>query len=187
MPCVLANLTAMSLFGLERKLQISRKVLNVGTSPEALWQSCRNRISVRQHTHPEQNALAQYYVDLAATRYSFDGLAHLLAVASPLCSGDELAGIAAQSAEHRMAARFVLADLPLKAFLAEAVVPYETDEVTRLIVDGHDRTVFAAISTLTVGEFREWLLSNEVKGSDITGVAAAITPEMAAAVSKLMR
>ena len=86
-----------------------------------------------------------------------------------------------------MAARFVLADLPLKAFLAEAVVPYEIDEVTRLIVDEHDHVAFATISALTVGAFREWLLSNEVEGSDIAVVAAAITPEMAAAVSKLMR
>ncbi len=146
-----------------------------------------NRVSVRKRTHLEQSALAQYFVDLASTRYRFDGLAHVLAVASPLRSGDELAGLAAQSAEHRIAARFVLADLPLKALLAEAVVPYETDEVTRLIVDGHDQACFAAISTLTVGEFREWLLSNEVDGNDIANVVSAITPEMAAAVSKLMR
>ncbi len=136
---------------------------------------------------PEQIPLARYSVNLASTRYVFDGLAQLLSVASPLRSGDELAGLAAQSAEHRIAARFVLADLPLKTFLVETVVPYESDEVTRLIVDSHDHAGFAPISTLTVGEFREWLLSNEVDGADIGAVAAAVTPEMAAAVSKLMR
>jgi ethanolamine ammonia-lyase large subunit len=96
-----------------------------------------------------------------------------------------LAGVAARSAEERMAARMALADVPLGRFLEEAVVPYETDEVTRLIVDSHDRAAFAAVSTLTVGEFREWLLA--ATEQQIQGIRNGVTPEMAAAVSKLMR
>jgi ethanolamine ammonia-lyase large subunit len=114
-------------------------------------------------------------------------LRHVLAAASPLRSGDVLAGIAADSAEQRVAARYVLADLPLTAFLEDLVVRYETDEVTRLIVDGHDAAAFAPLSHLTVGAFREWLLSNEVDGAAIAAATPGIMPEMAAAVSKLMR
>ena len=131
--------------------------------------------------------LARHFADLAGTRHVFTELRHLLAAASPLRSGDVLAGLAAESAEQRVAARFALADLPLKALLDEAVVPYEADEVTRLIVDRHDAGAFAAISHLTVGGFREWLLSNDIDGAAITHVASGVTPEMAAAVSKLMR
>jgi ethanolamine ammonia-lyase large subunit len=98
-----------------------------------------------------------------------------------------LAGIAADSAEQRVAARFALADLPLRALLDDLVIPYEQDEVTRLIVDGHDAGGFAAIAHLTVGGFREWLLSNDSDGAAIARVAPGVTPEMAAAVSKLMR
>ena len=98
-----------------------------------------------------------------------------------------MAGIAAQSAEQRVAARFVLADLPLQAFLDEPLVAYEDDEVTRLILDSHDGPAFASIASLTVGGFREWLLSNETDGAAIACVARGVTPEMAAAVSKLMR
>jgi ethanolamine ammonia-lyase large subunit len=104
-----------------------------------------------------------------------------------LRSGDVLAGIAAESAERRVAARMVLADLPLRALLDDMVIPYEDDEVTRLIVDSHDERAFAMVSHLTVGAFREWLLSNETTGALIAHVAPGITPEMAAAVSKLMR
>jgi ethanolamine ammonia-lyase large subunit len=114
-------------------------------------------------------------------------LRQVLAAATPLRSGDVLAGIAAESAAQRVAARYVLADLPLAAFLDDLVIGYEADEVTRLIVDGHDAAAFAAISHLTVGAFREWLLSNEVDGAAIAAAAPGITPEMAAAVSKLMR
>src|SRR6478736_2413493 len=97
-----------------------------------------------------------------ATSYVFDDLRDLLARATPPRSGDRLAGIAANSAEEMVAARIALADVPLKQFLQETVVPYEDDEVTRLIVDTHDRSAFAAISSLTVGSFRDWLLSGKV-------------------------
>jgi len=117
--------------------------------------------------------------------YRFPDLRTLLARASPQRSGDALAGVAAQSAEERMAARMALADLPLSAFLDEAVVPYEEDEVTRLILDSHDKAAFAPVSSLTVGEFREWLLSSP--SESVTALAPGLVPEMAAAVSKLMR
>ena len=125
--------------------------------------------------------------DISGTRHAFDDLKALLAAATPLRSGDQLAGVAADSAERRVAARYALADLPLATFLNDLVVPYETDEVTRLIVDSHDAAAFAAISHLTVGAFRDWLLSNATDGAALTAVAPGITPEMAAAVSKLMR
>jgi ethanolamine ammonia-lyase large subunit len=111
----------------------------------------------------------------------------LLAKASPARSGDELAGIAAASAEERLAARLALAELPLTAFLAEPVIPYEDDEITRLIVDRHDPAAFTPIAALTVGEFREWLLREETDTATLQQTAPGITPEMAAAVSKLMR
>jgi ethanolamine ammonia-lyase large subunit len=98
-----------------------------------------------------------------------------------------LAGIAADSAEQMIAARMALADVPLKQFLNEAVVPYEDDEVTRLIVDSHDVAAFAAVSSLTVGGFRNWLLSDAATATSLAAIARGITPEMAAAVSKLMR
>ena len=131
--------------------------------------------------------MTRFFCDLAGTRHSFATLAQVLAAASPERSGDRLAGIAAGSMEQRVAARFILADLPLTTFLALAVVPYETDEVTRLIIDSHDATAFALIAHLTVGGLREWLLANETTGAEIASVAPGITPEMAAAVSKLMR
>src|SRR5947207_8742245 len=118
--------------------------------------------------------------------YSFDSLKDLLAKASPARSGDELAGISARSAEERVAARLILADLPLDRFLREAIVPYESDEVTRLILDTHDAHAFAAVSSFTVGEFRDWLLSDQATGEVLAGLAPGVTPEMAAAVSKLM-
>ncbi len=110
-----------------------------------------------------------------------------MASASPARSGDELAGLAAASAAERMAARAVLADLPLTRFLNEVMVPYEEDEVTRLIIDTHDERAFAPIAHLTVGGFRDWLLSNEVGAEALSAVAPGLTPEMVAAVSKLMR
>ncbi|SHN62935.1 ethanolamine ammonia-lyase subunit EutB [Bradyrhizobium erythrophlei] len=121
------------------------------------------------------------------TAYVFSDLRELLAKASPPRSGDRLAGVAADSAEEMVAARIVLADVPLKQFLTEAVIPYEADEVTRLIVDGHDPVAFAAISSLTVGAFRDWLLSGNASSDVLKTIARGITPEMAAAVSKLMR
>lgn len=121
------------------------------------------------------------------TTYVFDDLRDLLAKATPPRSGDRLAGIAADSAEQMVAARIALADVPLTQFLQEAVVPYEDDEVTRLIVDTHDRSAFAAISSLTVGSFRDWLLSAKATMEVLRQLSRGITPEMVAAVSKLMR
>jgi ethanolamine ammonia-lyase large subunit len=124
---------------------------------------------------------------IAAHSYVFDGLRDLLAKATPPRSGDRLAGLAAETAEQMIAARMALADVPLKQFLHEAVVPYEDDEITRLIIDSHDAPAFAAISSLTTGAFRDWLLSDAATPATLMQVARAITPEMAAAVSKLMR
>jgi ethanolamine ammonia-lyase large subunit len=124
---------------------------------------------------------------LGNSRYVFADLRDLLAKATPYRSGDALAGVAAESAEQRVAAQFALADLPLATFLSEQIVPYESDEVTRLIVDTHNAEAFAPIGSLTVGEFRNWLLSDEATGERIAELAMGITPEMAAAVSKLMR
>ncbi|WP_454765714.1 ethanolamine ammonia-lyase subunit EutB [Cupriavidus campinensis] len=120
-------------------------------------------------------------------RHVFADLRTLLARASPARSGDALAGIGAASEEERMAARMALADVPLAHFLAEALIPYEDDEVTRLIVDRHDAGAFAGIGASTVGDFRDWLLRHETDEATLRRVAPGITPEMAAAVSKLMR
>jgi ethanolamine ammonia-lyase large subunit len=128
-----------------------------------------------------------YRQAIDATSYVFDDLRDLLAKATPPRSGDRLAGVAADSAAQMIAARMALADLPLKQFLHETVVPYEDDEVTRLIVDTHDALGFAAISVLTVGGFRDWLLSDAATSEVLKKIARGITPEMAAAVSKLMR
>jgi ethanolamine ammonia-lyase large subunit len=124
---------------------------------------------------------------IGSRRYTFTSLRDLLAKATPLRSGDVLAGVAATSAEERVAAQYALADLPLKHFCEEQVVPYETDEVTRLIVDTHDAEAFAPVESLTVGELRNWLLSDEASPEQIASLAPGLTPEMAAAVSKLMR
>jgi ethanolamine ammonia-lyase large subunit len=120
-------------------------------------------------------------------RYGFGSLRELLARATPLRSGDVLAGVAAASARERVAAQFALAEVPLEHFLSEQVVPYENDEVTRLIVDSHDAEAFAPIRSFTVGDLRDWLLSDEAAPERIAALAPGITPEMAAAVSKLMR
>src|SRR3954468_20230844 len=128
-----------------------------------------------------------YRHSIAAHSYVFHDLRDLLAKATPPRSGDRLAGLAADTAEQMIAARMALADVPLKQFLQETVVPYEDDEVTRLIIDGHDAAAFAAISSLTVGSFRDWLLSDAATSATLAQVTRAITPEMAAAVSKLMR
>ena len=120
-------------------------------------------------------------------RYTFDSLRELLAKATPLRSGDVLAGVAAGSAEERVAAQCALADLPLKHFCEEQVVPYETDEVTRLIVDTQDAGAFAPAASLTVGELRDWLLSDDATPERLAALGPGLTPEMAAAVSKLMR
>jgi ethanolamine ammonia-lyase large subunit len=119
--------------------------------------------------------------------YVFAGLKELLAKASPLRSGDILAGVAAETYEERIAAQMALADVPLKTFLSEAVIPYETDEVTRLIIDTHDAAAFATISHFTVGQLRDWLLSDNATTDVLASLTRAFTPEMIAAVSKLMR
>lgn len=119
--------------------------------------------------------------------YLFADLRELMAKATPLRSGDMLAGVAATSAEENVAARMCLADVPLAAFLQEALVPYEVDEVTRLIIDTHDAGAFRPISHMTVGDFRDFLLSNIATSEVLAAIAPGVTPEMAAAVSKLMR
>ena len=129
--------------------------------------------------------LLQHTID--SVTYSFRDLKDLLAKATPARSGDELAGIAAKSSVERVAAQMALADLPLSVFLAEAVVPYECDEVTRLIFDTHDAAAFAPVASLTVGGFRDWLLAEAATTESLSGIAAGLTPEMVAAVSKLMR
>jgi ethanolamine ammonia-lyase large subunit len=128
-----------------------------------------------------------YTATTGTQRYAFGDLKTLLGKASPSRSGDQLAGVAAETAEERVAAQYALADLPLATFLQEPIVPYETDEVTRLIIDGHDRSAFAPIAHLTVGGLRDWLLSDEATTPALSAVAPGITPEMAAAVSKISR
>ncbi len=122
-----------------------------------------------------------------ATRHRFADLKDLLAKATPLRSGDVLAGLAADTAEQRVAAQYALAELPLATFLNEAVIPYEDDEVTRLILDSHDAAAFAPVAHLTVGDFRDWLLSAQADAGTLAALAPGLTPEMVAAVSKLMR
>jgi ethanolamine ammonia-lyase large subunit len=119
--------------------------------------------------------------------YSFSSLKELLAKATPARSGDYLAGIAAGDDEERVAAQMALADIPLAVFLTEAVVPYESDEVTRLIIDEHDARAFKPVAHLTVGGFRDWLLSDEASESALTALAPGLTPEIVAAVSKISR
>jgi len=127
-----------------------------------------------------------FHFQLGKRSHSFADLKMLLAKASPLRSGDQLAGVAANSAEERIAAQMKLAELPLQTFLEEPVIPYEEDEVTRLILDRQDATAFAPIRSLTVGEFRDWLLDYATDSESLKRVAPGLTPEMAAAVSKIM-
>jgi len=128
-----------------------------------------------------------YRYAIGAETYRFEDLRTLLAKASPSRSGDLLAGVAAYSEAERIAAKLILADLPLQAFLNEAVIDPETDEVSRLILAQHDPHAFAPVAHLTVGEFRNWLLSDRIDAAAVSAIAWGITPEMAAAVSKLMR
>jgi ethanolamine ammonia-lyase large subunit len=128
-----------------------------------------------------------YQITLNHKTYLFNDLKTLLAKASPERSADKLAGIAAEHEIERVAAQYVLADIPLKHFLEEPLIPYELDEVTRLIIDSHDKQAFSIISSMTVGEFRDWLLRHETTGDMLEEIRYGITPEMAAAVSKLMR
>jgi ethanolamine ammonia-lyase large subunit len=128
-----------------------------------------------------------YSYSVGVHQYQFRDLKQVMAKASPPRSGDFLAGVAADTYVERMAARMCLAAVPLKRFLQELLTPYEIDEVTRLIVDTHDSEAFSEISHLTVGDFRDWLLLDSTDTATLTRVAKGITPEMAAAVSKLMR
>lgn len=128
-----------------------------------------------------------YKTTIQQHTYVFNDLKTLLAKASPYRSGDVLAGLAADSYEERVAAQMALAEVPLKNFLQETVIPYETDEITRLIIDTHDATAFAPISHFSVGAFRDWLLSDYADLLTLQQLTKGITPEMAAAVSKLMR
>ncbi|NKF21187.1 ethanolamine ammonia-lyase subunit EutB [Solimonas marina] len=131
--------------------------------------------------------MARYQTRIGARGYHFDDLKAVMACASPRRSGDELAGLAAADDETRVAAREVLAALPLRHFLDEALIPYEADEVTQLIVDTHDVEAFAPVAGMTVGEFRDWLLSYAATPAALSALAPGLTPEMVAAVSKLMR
>jgi ethanolamine ammonia-lyase large subunit len=131
--------------------------------------------------------MTTYTQVLGAERHRFLDLRAVLACASARRSGDELAGLAAATDARRVAARYALADIPLKVFLNDVLVPYENDEVTRLIIDTHDAAAFAPVSHMTVGDFRDWLLSYAAGTAALSALAPGITPEMAAAVSKLMR
>lgn len=124
---------------------------------------------------------------LGLQTHRFGSLREVMAKATPLRSGDALAGLAAGTEQERVAARWVLADVPLQRFLDEALIPYETDEVTRLIIDGQDRAAFAPVSGLTVGGLRDWLLSDAATPAALARLAPGLTPEMVAAVSKIMR
>lgn len=128
-----------------------------------------------------------YTHSVGSTTYRFDCLRDLLARATPLRAGDVLAGVAAGSDQERVAAQMALAEVPLKRFLSEALIPYECDEVTRLIIDAHEPQAFAPVAHLTVGDFRNWLLSDRATPEALAGLSPGLTPEMAAAVSKLMR
>jgi ethanolamine ammonia-lyase large subunit len=128
-----------------------------------------------------------YKTQLANVTYDFKTLRNLMAKATPPRSGDYLAGVGAVNNLERVAAQWILADVPLKQFLTEVVVPYEQDEITRLIIDSHDLVAFMPISHLTVGDFRNWLLSEQATTQVLTDIAKGLTPEMVAAVSKIMR
>jgi ethanolamine ammonia-lyase large subunit len=128
-----------------------------------------------------------YQHSIGIRSYRFADLRELMAKASPARSGDYLAGVAAGTEEERMAAKIALAGVPLKRFLEEELIPYDEDEVTRLIFDEHDAIAFTSISHLTVGDFRNWLLSDLADSEILARIAPGVTPEMAAAVSKIMR
>ena len=128
-----------------------------------------------------------FRTSLGSRSYVFADLRSLMAKASPLRSGDCLSGVAAATSEERIAAALILAEVPLKQFLDELLIPYEEDEVTRVILDDHQPVAFEPISGLTVGDLRNWLLSDAVGTEDLSQVARGLTPEMVAAVSKLMR
>eukprot|EP01132_Coremiostelium_polycephalum_P014725 gene14725-17852_t len=131
--------------------------------------------------------MASFSHAVGALTYRFDSLKDVMAKASPARSGDFLAGVAAQNDGERVAAQMALANIPLKHFLEEVLIPYESDEVTRLIIDTHDKQAFSVVSHLTVGGLRDWLLSDAADEQSLRALAPGLTPEMAAAVSKIMR
>lgn len=131
--------------------------------------------------------MSKFKYVLGNETFQFNNLAQLMAKASPLRSGDVLAGVAAKTEKERAVAQLCLADVPLKTFLNQALVAYEVDEITRLIMDGHDALAFQTISHMTVGDLRNYLLSMECTGQVLSALRLGITPEMAAAVSKIMR
>ena len=131
--------------------------------------------------------MRSYATTIRGRQYQFAGPKEVMAKATPMRSGDCLAGVAAADARERAAAQTVLADVPLDRFLEELLIPYEADEVTRLIIDTHDKAAFEPVKDLTVGQFREWLLRYETTGDELSALAPGLTPEMVAAVSKIMR
>src|SRR5476649_2878065 len=131
--------------------------------------------------------MASFSHSVGAQTYRFDSLKDVMAKASPARSGDFLAGVAAQNDGERVAAQMALANIPLKHFLEEVLIPYESDEVTRLIIDTHNKQAFSVVSHLTVGGLRDWLLSDAADEQSLRALAPGLTPEMAAAVSKIMR
>src|SRR5208282_5571685 len=145
------------------------------------------RAFVRRTSEPISSRFIAVTLEATTVSGYFGDLKTLLAKASPGRSGDDLAGLSASNAQERVAAQMALSDVPLKTLLAEQVIPYESDEVTRLICDEHDAAAFAPIAHLTVGEFRDWLLGDQATGEVLTALAPGLTPEMAAAVSKIMR
>jgi ethanolamine ammonia-lyase large subunit len=131
--------------------------------------------------------MSQFTHTIGVRSYRFADLKDLMAKATPPRSGDYLSGVAAANGEQRIAAQMTLAALPLRTFLQQSLIPYESDEVTRLIIDTHDAKAFAAVQHMTVGDFRDWLLSDLVDAVALSELAPGLTPEMVAAVSKIMR
>ncbi|MFC3606867.1 ethanolamine ammonia-lyase subunit EutB [Stutzerimonas tarimensis] len=131
--------------------------------------------------------MARFSHMIGGQLWRFDSLREVMAKASPARSGDYLAGVAAGSDVERVAAQMTLAAIPLRHFLDEVLIPYERDEVTRLIIDSHDAAAFAPVSHLTVGDFRNWLLSEQADEAALGALAPGLMPEMVAAVSKIMR
>src|ERR1700722_123887 len=178
MPCC-GKALSLSLARLTRSPAASTPICQSGA---ILW-----RPPVRRNDKLRPRDYPMYSATIGSRRYAFRDLKDLLAKASPLRSGDQLAGIAAETAEERVAAQYALADVPLATFLEDPVVPYDIDEVTRLIIDTHDSAAFAPIAALNVGGFRDWLLADETTTQVLSAVASGITPEMAAAGSKISR
>jgi ethanolamine ammonia-lyase large subunit len=147
----------------------------------------RTILGARSGAPSRRHPMTRYAATVGRTRHAFADLREVMAKASPRRSGDQLAGLAAASAQERVAAQAVLADVPLARFLEEPLVPYEEDEVTRLILDGHAAAAFAPVKDLTVGELREWLLDYQTDAPRLAALAPGLTPEMGAAVTKVMR